>query len=30
MLSDYFDVFKALLFSSVGSEESNRSGVVSN
>ena len=30
MLFYYYDVFKALLVSSVGFEESNRSGVVPN
>ena len=30
MLFYYYDVFKALLISSVGFEESNRSGVVPN
>ena len=30
MLIDYFYVYKALLFSSVSFEESNRSGVVPN
>ena len=30
MLFDYYYVFKALLFSSVSFEESNRSGVVPN
>ena len=30
MLIDYFYIYKALLFSNVGFEESNRSGVVPN